>query len=239
MNSMIECLICNETFDEPVILPCCHTICKKHETESVNEKKISCHECNEVHKIPTKGFPANLLARNLIKRKFDRIDLGAEHTAAIESNEYLSDLIDEFTRLRETPELEITETIGKIRNKIDLHREEAKKKIDDDAMELIRELDEYETKCKAGFSADKLVVSNETEELVKSLEREMSEWSNELESFERNVKRLKTIHMATIDRYDKLLIEREKIKKSLFKEGFEKLVKKQKMFCGEKTDALL
>ena len=186
MNSLIECLICKQTFIQPVILPCSHTICKKHEKECAhfNENEISCPQCNKAHKIPENGFLVNYLAENLIKYKFDRLELKAEQKLAVESSEYLKEIIDEFKRIRANPELEITEAIGEIRNKIDLHREEAKKKIDDDAIELVRELDEYEAKCKAALSANKLIVSSGFEKMIKSLESETSKWDEELNSFE-------------------------------------------------------
>ena len=178
----------------------------------------------------------NYLAENLIKYKFDRIDLGSEHKTAVESSEDLRVIMDEFKRLSEHPELEITESIGEIRNKIDLHREQAKKKIDDDAIELIRELDEYEARCKSGLSGEKLAVSSEVQELINSLESDRSKWEKELNMFERSVKKLKTIHLDSIDGCDKLRNECKIIKKSIFNDEFEILEKKQKLFCGEKID---
>ena len=234
MNPFLTCLICGQTFEEPVILPCCHTICKKHEKECL-ENKLSCPECNTIHEMPENGFLHNLIAKNLIKYKFDRLELKPEHKSAIESNTYLKEVIDEFKRLREHPELEITEKIGKLRNKIDLHREEVKKKIDDDAIELIQELDEYESKCKADLSANKLVVSDEIEELFRSLERDQIKWDEELKVFEHKLKNLRKIHDDSISGYEKLRPECEKIKKSIFTDEFSMLEEKQNLFCGEMT----
>lgn len=242
MNSLIECLICQSTFEEPVILPCCHTVCKKHEKENSDGVKytISCPECFMLHEIPENGFLANLVVENLIKYKLDQLDLGPEHNAAVKSSEYLRTLIDDFKRLLKDPELEINETISKLRNKIDLHREEAKKKIDDEALELIRELDEYEARCKAGLSSDKLVVSSEIEELVKSLDRDLSEWGKELKSFERDVKALRTIHNETVNGYKKLFGDYKRLMKILFDNELKMLIDKLEEFCEEiKEEPLL
>lgn len=234
---LIECKICDDTFQEPVTLPCCHNICKKHETVG---KKISCPECNEIHEIPTNGFPPNLLARDLLNRKFDCLELGPEHNEAIRTYMQLKDLIDEFKLLRDNSGLAVTKAFDDIRNKVDLHREEAKKKIDDDALELIKELDEYESKCTAGLSSNnKLVVSTETEELVNTLEKDLSAWKEELEWFDRNFKQLRIVHQGSVVGYEKLRIEYDKITDNIFTEEFKKLDKKQKQFCGEMTDPLM
>lgn len=243
MNSLIECMICKKVFKQPVILPCFHNICKEHETEwsHANANKIRCPVCFQVHEIPLKGFPANLLAENLlvIKSKLDQLDLGPDHTVAKESCEYLRESIEELKRLRGSPEFKIAETVGKIRNKIDLHREEAKKKIDEDALKLIRELDEYEAKCKAELSDDKLALTSVTDDLIEYLERSLSEWKEELITFEGNVKTFEKIQLDSFDGVKKLRRESEKIKKHIFTNELEKLERKQMKFCGEKPDFLL
>ena len=178
MNFLIECLICEKVFNEPVLLPCCHTICKTHViTDNNHVKEISCPTCNESYEIPKNGFPANILAENLIKFKFDRLDLGAEHSTAVKSGKNLKKVLDELKRLRDTPDLEISQSIGEIRNKIDLKREEAKKKIDDDAMELIQELDEYEAKCKREFSIHKYSTDAQClNDELKLVQEEINSW---------------------------------------------------------------
>lgn len=241
MNPFITCLICKQTFEQPVILPCSHSVCKKHEQDSKNGdlNQISCPKCNKVHEIPENGFISNSLAEDLIKYKFDRQYQGAEHKAAKETCDYLKELVDEFKRLRANPELKITHAIDEMRNRIDLKREVAKQKIDDEALKLSEELNEYEAKRKAGLNGNKLVVSSEIEEFVESLESDRSKWEEELKSFELNLRVLKSIHVDSIAACEKLRPECDRIKKSLFTDEFKKLVRKQKLFCGENSDALM
>lgn len=99
MDSLIVCKICPDILKNPVI-PCGHTICKKHEKTS----NTNCPKCNMVHEIPIQGgFPANILAQNLIKYKFDRLEFPEEQKVAVETNEFLKEKIDEFKRLRDNP----------------------------------------------------------------------------------------------------------------------------------------
>lgn len=236
MNSLMDCPQCQETFEKPVILPCGHTLCKKHEYKLNETSKIMrCPACQLDHSVPSVGFPSNLLAESLIKRKFKQIDLGPEHQVAMKSFEDLKVLVDKFKRLRDNPELEINRVVGKLRHKIDCKREEAKKSLDDEALALISELDDYEAKCKSEL-ATSLHIPAQTDDLVRSLEQEIRDWEDEYvkeNTFERNIKRLKTFHADTIGKYKELGLAKEKIMKSIFTENLQRLQLKQKRFCQE------
>ena len=86
MNVFIECLICQQTFDQSVFLPCGHSMCKKHELTT--DKEITCPKCLKVYQIPEEdGFPTNRLTESLIRLNFVQLDLGAEHRAVVKSSE--------------------------------------------------------------------------------------------------------------------------------------------------------
>ena len=80
MNSLIECLMCKNKFEQPVLLPCGHTVCKKHSTLN---NQISCAECDQTHEIPKKGFPENKLADRLIQYEFDQLDFGPDYSVTL------------------------------------------------------------------------------------------------------------------------------------------------------------
>lgn len=242
MNIFIECQICNKPFHQPVFLPCGHTICKKHEIDENDQhkrvEKVTCPTCWSEHTVTEQGFPLNIHLDNLIKFSFKDIDLGAEHSVAVKSFTDLKGLVSELKRYRDNPELEINRVFGDLRNKIDLKREKAKKSLDDDALGLIAEIDELEAKCKAGLN-ESLKISNETNELIKSLEDEIPLWDNDLKSFKRNVKRQKTIHVDTLSKNDRLRQAKEEIKRKLFTDELVKIEQKQKKFCQENSESLL
>ena len=243
MDSLIECPVCNETFDEPLSLPCGHSICKEHEMKKNDQekmlKKVTCPICVSEHDVPDQGFPSNVVVQNLIKFNLNQLDLGDEHSVAVKSFRHLKRLVDELKRMRENPELEIHRVFDELRNEIDLRREEAKESLDDEALELISELDELEGKCKAGLK-DSLVISNETEELIRSLESEIPTWDNHLKTFKKNIKRLIAIHKDTVAKCEPLRRANEDIKKQLFDtDELGKIVDKKNKFCQENTKPLM
>ena len=75
-DSSLNCSICHEQYDEPTILPCCQTICKKcipkiliKIKKPINTTQFKCSLCNGIHELPKSGFPINKLATSLIKDK--------------------------------------------------------------------------------------------------------------------------------------------------------------------------
>ena len=52
----IKCKICDEIYEDPVLLPCCSkSICIKH-IKLINETKYSCELCNNYIQLPLYGF---------------------------------------------------------------------------------------------------------------------------------------------------------------------------------------
>lgn len=238
MNSLIECPICNSKLECPVILPCSHTICRKHEDKEM--KKITCPICMEDHMISEKSsFPLNALAQALLDCKLEKLDLGVEHRVAVESFEDLKQLVDEFKQMREHPDVKINESISELRNRIDLRREMCKKQIDDEAHELIDELDAYEAKCQAALVTRQRDGSHETDEMIKQLEKEMASWEKEIVTFEKNCHRWLGIHCETISKYQKIRQERDRMKLDLLSDEFTQLRYKQQKFCHEDIEPLM
>lgn len=62
MNPFIKCLICKNKLNEPVFLPCGHTVCKKHTVNS----SVSCTLCLKTFVSPDEGFISNKLAETLL-----------------------------------------------------------------------------------------------------------------------------------------------------------------------------
>lgn len=244
MKTFIQCPICEEILKEPVLLPCGHTICKIHEIDKEEKRleKINCPTCNCEHDVSEKGFPLNLVVQNLIKFKLNEIDLGGEHTVAVESFRDLKGLVEEIKRMRENPELEIKRIMDCLRNKIDLRREKAKKSLDDEALALIAEIDQLELNCKISLdSKESLAVSTETEELIRSIENDdIPTWENDLKMLKRHVNTLKKIHTDAITKSKQLRKVKEELREQLFNTTDElaKLELKQKTFCQENTEPL-
>ena len=158
MSSLIKCQSCQKTLAQPVVLPCGDTICKSH----VARGTIKCPKCHADHDIPEKGFLKNSLVEELIKNQLVKLDLDPDNKVAVESFQVLKEIVEKLKRIRDDPKLEINRVISDLKNKIDLRREEEKKRIDDEALELIQELEQCENECNAALDLDKVKVSSET-----------------------------------------------------------------------------
>lgn len=238
----MKCSCCKKLLEEPIVLPCGHTICKIHETLRINlhQTNIKCPECHVEHELPKKGFPINSLAEKLLEKKFNEIDLGPEYKVAVDSFEELKRIVEKLKRVQDDPELEIDRVIDDLKNKIDLRREEEKKRIDEEALDLINELDKYQKTSKAAVKRDKVTVSNECLDLMQSLEKnDLVKWEDELSLFDRNLKRWTSIHKETVDKYKQLREESDRIKRIFFSDEFSKLEQRQKKFCGENTELIV
>lgn len=224
-----------------MILPCGHTICKSHQTLRKNNTltNIKCPKCEIEHDIPENGFPINSLVEELLKNGLDKLDLGWEHNLAVESLQELKKSVEKLEKIRENPELEINRVISDLKNKIDLRREQEKKRIDDEALDLIKKLDNYETKCKAVVSSEKVTMPNDIKVLMKSLANDVVSWYKELNSYIRNENRWRAIHVETVVKLRQLKSESDRIEKILFTDEFFDLQQKQKKFCSKNQDILL
>ena len=170
MDDVITCISCKKTLKVPMILPCGHTICKRHVDEAVstnNEPRIlECLSCEITHEIPANGFAPNIALKRLIEINNREIeDLGDEYNSALHKFDWL---LNEFKRIKTDPKMRLHAVLSDFRNKIDLRREELVREIDRKALEAKEELNKYENDCKASIKSDS------------SIDNKIHRWENEL-----------------------------------------------------------
>lgn len=235
MSSLIKCPSCEKTLEHPVVLPCGDTICKSH----VVRGTIKCPKCDADHDIPEAGFPINSLVEELLKNELAKLDLGPGHKVAVESFKELKKILEQIKRIQDDPKLEINCVISDLKNKIDLRREKEKKRIDDEALELIQKLEQCENECYAALDLDKVKMSPETQKLIESLESQLVTWDKELNSFLKNQKKWKKIHEVTVEKYKLLRKEMDCLEKNLFVDEFSAIQLKQKEYCQKNPEILM
>jgi hypothetical protein len=65
LKNIINCKFCSFLLNDPVLLPCGETICRKHETQF---KASKCNFCNQTHKLNLlEHFPSNKIAQNFLE----------------------------------------------------------------------------------------------------------------------------------------------------------------------------
>lgn len=141
-NRIIECKICNDTLKSPIILPCGDSVCKSHCNDDENE--LYCKICDKNHEKPIDGFPTNKLAESLLKSKIDEFEFGEQYKSALMTCSGLERSIALFDMLNKSAIDFIDIFIEKIKNKIDIKREERKFSIEQDYNSITKELIDLE-----------------------------------------------------------------------------------------------
>lgn len=153
----IKCQQCMEIMNLPVFLPCGHTICKHHADKAIENKEtnIKCKLCDKLIEIPVNGFVPNRFVESLLNEmKNAALEEKSKsgYDLAIETVNSFEELLEEFNRIQNDPEMKIHSVINELRNKVDLRREKLKQNIDRNALTLIDRIDEFEKECKANAS---------------------------------------------------------------------------------------
>ena len=132
---------CELIYENPITLPCGNSMCKSH-LDQYNYN-FKCYFCNDEHEIPENGFSIN---KTIIKMIDSIIESNPIRKKINESFEKINESISEYENLH--PDVYIYEYFEDIRLKVDLHREELKKEIDEKSDEIIKKLKDKEEKCK-------------------------------------------------------------------------------------------
>lgn len=201
-SNAIKCKQCRCVLESPVLLPCGHSACKKHENE---RNAVVCFECDTEYEVPREGFSECKALAQVIASGIYKIDLGPEHKNAINACDKLKEIIEEIDQLVKDPIFYIHEQIGELKMRIDMAREEFKMKIDEEADNILRNLESYESVCK-----DNLKSSN-TESHIKNIEseleatkRDLDKWTKFFDNFNIDYDECVDTHNECEDSIDKL-----------------------------------
>lgn len=210
ITNVIKCKFCKSLIESPIVLPCGISICKKHELDSRNENTLLCVACEMDHPIPENGFYPNHALQAMIDTRIIELDLGTEYNQALKSCKTLESTIGDIELLKLDPHFYIHEAIHKIKQKIDVKRDELKHRIDQEADKLITNLEDYETICKMNMNSS---IKNQHQIHI-DLEQsklELQKWKNELsilktdkEKWQSIVEKSKQLDQHLKDNLDKI-----------------------------------
>jgi hypothetical protein len=147
LKSQLTCSFCSKMYKHPIILPCNDTICREHlaERDVVKENRLKCKACNEELGVKGYDFKSNEAISKLIESHSylneEEMSLKRELEDSIRT---FFEFFDEFNQNRTKLDLDVYNHFHEVRFKIDEHREELKKRIDDIALKMIDETMIYE-----------------------------------------------------------------------------------------------
>lgn len=181
----LKCANCNQILSSPVILPCHHSICKRHvmtEQSETPTTTIRCCKCGEDHRIPEKSgeFPVSEALAEILAANVDKLDFGTVHKEAKKSCQLLEDLLTEIKPLTKDPYNFIHESIENLRNIVQLKEEEIKLRIDQEVKFIFAELDDFEKECKSNVYCSSYQI--ESQKFESQMEKAQSELNSLIES---------------------------------------------------------
>lgn len=183
ISNLIKCFNCTNVLDSPVLLPCGHSICKKH---TINyHGRILCHTCELEHSIPDGGgFPENKALAGIIDSKIYDFYLGDEYKAAKKSCQHFEELLSRIENILNDPYNYAYEEIDNLKNLIQTKCEEMILGINQKLEEIIHKLDKYKGDFKANFSTEEYLAKSASLELTKETSRkELEKWLETLNDF--------------------------------------------------------
>ena len=177
MKRLIICKLCHETLEGPIILPCGKTICSKHLLNETNNFK--CNLCENSHDKTLDKFPVNQTVNELLQIcdeyvDLNSINLGKEYNLAKEKLKHLNDLINESELLIKDPAFYINDYFSKLRNEVDLSKDQKIQDIVQKHEEIINELKEIELKC---ISETQSKQFNRLDDNIMEEKKKLIEWS--------------------------------------------------------------
>lgn len=142
ISSALKCVNCKEMLNLPVLLPCGHSICKKHAPAGAVDA-VSCGQCGRKHMIPNEGLPDNEPLAVIIATQIPTINAGKTHEKVIEDCESLESLISKAKNVLDDQLYHTQQEVNKMKHKVNHRRKELKLKIDLESEKLIKLLDDY------------------------------------------------------------------------------------------------
>lgn len=178
LSDHLKCKLCNNTYEDPIILPCYKTICSKHVFSETIGDVFKCSLCNNGHAITIDGFPKNEDIYNLVNVSKDYIHLdlalSSNNQKAKDLCKDLEQIISKLELLENDPVCFIYDYFGKIKSDLDLSRENKIKMIDDQYSKLLKEIEDAENECKS--SANKFDFSSELKNQIDTATENLSEY---------------------------------------------------------------
>ena len=169
----IKCVNCNLILSTPILLPCTHSVCKKH--VSSETKSIQCGKCGQEHKVPESGqFPLNEPLNEIIEANIEALNFGKNHKEAREACKKLNETLDEQVNLLvNDPESVAYDEIGDLKRRVNLKREKLLLQINQEADKLIVMLEACNVKTeKSNAELSKL------KEVKQAAKNELEAWTN-------------------------------------------------------------
>lgn len=231
----IKCVNCKEVFSKPLILPCGHSICKKH-TETEDEK-IRCERCESNHL--NKGFSVNEALEEIVASQIASMDFGNVHKEARQSCDQLCATLAQIDLILKDPDYYTHEMIDGLINRVHVKSEMLKVQLEEIIQEALHKLQEYKSKCKQYVKSSEYATRKEVlqQENVES-QAELDKCSIYLNQLKFDEAEWKKIQMNSDQKCSDLVNKLACFKKLLLLSEFEKNEREVNFFENINLDSI-
>lgn len=180
LDSLITCKVCKHKYEDPVILPCFKTICLKHVANKYVTAKFKCQLCDQEHDTPQNGFISdeNMLKFITFGLNYVNIeDFGEINSQAKTACQQLESIIKKCQHVTDDYFNYIDDYFSKLRNEIDLKKEELILALEDNHERILKELKVQEEKCLAQAK----IKTSKFSDLIHLSHSKVNDWSHHLE----------------------------------------------------------
>jgi hypothetical protein len=121
LKELFNCKYCSNILQDPVILPCGETICKKH---SEDITKMKCLVCSDIHSMSKHGFPVNAFAQSQLDIKLYKLNINSRDFQECNLKlENLNKKMKKYESMRNDKENYIYEYFSELRRNVDIRRD--------------------------------------------------------------------------------------------------------------------
>lgn len=188
-HDLFNCQLCKKLLENPVILPCGETLCKKDLGEFItSEDRLRCPFCTKEHLQTSEGFPMDRRIQKMIDLKVNQLDFGPVYNNCKKALKGLTEQFNELDLLKQDLNDFILGFYVDLKKEVDLRKDDLKMKIDQYADQIIENILNTEKEC----LSNKRRIEDSNKELV-TTRRELDMLILEFDSFEINDKKFNAI----------------------------------------------
>ncbi len=101
-HELFNCSLCKKLLENPIILPCGESLCKKDLNELLKpgDDKLKCPFCQKEHMQPYEGFPNDKRMQKMIDLKVNQLDFGPIYNNCKKALKGLTEQFNELDLLK-------------------------------------------------------------------------------------------------------------------------------------------
>lgn len=231
IQEAIKCLMCDQQLETPILLPCGHAICKKH---NINTPNVYCSECDKL--FLSADFPQVHQLEDLIeKAKIASIDFGPQHQKAKHGCQMVRNCLNQISDFTNHTDAHIQQTISELRNRVLLKSEKFRNKIDNITEKLLSELKDYEANCLSNLNIFTTVCAKDRINLAKKpTETKLNSWLESLHKLKLDEQKWMKIEFESYQTVNEMNKQLEAYKDAVFMKSL--AIKKSRIEYFEKID---